>query len=151
MWEIAVSLQAEAFLWSIILGAWLCFLYDILRAERIIFKSSFIFIAIGDIFYFFFASVLTFLFLLIFCCGQVRLFVLSGEIIGFIVFRLILSGLWLRLLIPVFKILHSAITALRRISERFELYFKVKTDEIIVFFKKSLKKRPKVKKTLEKQ
>lgn len=143
MWEIAVSLQAEAFLWSVALGAALCLIYDIQRAFRRAVKYANAVIAAGDILYFSAAAVLSFLFLLVFCCGQIRGFVLLGEAVGFAACRLTLSRLWMKILLRLSAALCSAIRALWRAIMRFEDFFNAKTDEISDFLKKSCKKTEK--------
>ena len=140
MWEIEISLQLETFLWALLSGAFFCLVYDIMRARRKTGKDNGRLIFFEDIFFFAAAGVFSFLFLLVFCCGQIRLYALAGQAAGFFLCRLTVSRLWLRLLVFLFTVFRRLSELLKRISARFEAFFNAETDKIVLFFKKRRKK-----------
>ncbi len=103
MWEINVGNQFATFLYSLCLGAALCLFYDILRALRKVGLNSFWAVFISDIFFWISSAFITFIFLLARTYGEIRGYVIIGEFIGFAVFRLIFSKLFLNAFEFIFK------------------------------------------------
>ena len=95
MWEIHSTDQTVTFMLSWALGGLLCAVYDILRGWRSSLHSGVLAVFFQDTFFGIFASVTTFLFLLARSCGEIRLYVLVGEAIGFVLFRMSFSGVLL--------------------------------------------------------
>ncbi len=91
MWEISNIQQGKGILLSFLLGAFLCFVYDIFRLDRIVFKRSTFVVVIEDIFFWIIAAFLTFCLLLINTNGQIRTYILIIEGIGFVVFYFTVS------------------------------------------------------------
>ncbi len=83
--------QTVYFLFSLLFGVILSFMYDVIRVLRFIGLNKLWQIIVGDIFYFTFCAFLTVLFALPFNNGSVRYFVLFGEAVGFIVYRFTLG------------------------------------------------------------
>jgi spore cortex biosynthesis protein YabQ len=100
--ETQLSLQAIAFLWAIVLGAGVGALYDVFRILRILRrKNPAPAVFIEDLLFSFLSSVATALFLIRFNYGQVRLFLLIGEGLGFAFYHFTLGALvvfWARLI-----------------------------------------------------
>ncbi len=78
---------------AVILGIILCVFYDIFRAARGCKKTSFVSIALEDIIFWIISSVSTFILLLAGTNGEVRFYVILGEVVGFVLSRLTLSRL----------------------------------------------------------
>lgn len=146
MWEIASAEQIYTFLWATVLGAAFCMLYDLFRARRRTGEENAALMSAEDILFSIFAAVITFLFLLVFCCGQIRAFVLLGEALGFILCRLTVSRIWLKLSESVFRMLRRFFSFVRSGMRRFEAFFNSSTEKILLFFKKRLKKPRKIEK-----
>lgn len=91
MWEINLKQQLISFCYSLILGILLCILYDLFKAIRINMKLKFICIFISDVLYFIISAFLTFLILLALTNGEIRAFILIGELLGFILCRISIS------------------------------------------------------------
>jgi len=95
-------------------------LYDLVRAARMLFKAGRLHLLIGDIFFFMFCGVLTSLFALPFNKGGVRAFIVFGEALGFLVYRLTIG----RVAGRFYSILSKGITfILKKICELLKNFF----------------------------
>ncbi len=104
MGYIDVSYQAVTFALSLLLGAVLCMLYDVVRALHKTYIQGFFEVLVCDLLYFGVSAVITFCFLVIRCQGSVRFFVLVGQLIGFMAVRLTLSRWFLVVAVRILKI-----------------------------------------------
>lgn len=121
---ISIAHQTQAFFCSILIGTALGLLYDIFRIVRIALPSPKLLVAAQDILYFLLASGITCLFTLNINEGEVRSFVLVGELLGWIFYfftigtvvmavsrkviaavKAVLAFLWKYLLRPVLRLL----------------------------------------------
>ena len=91
MGTVYLSEQMTGFLLSIALGAALSCFYTVMKSLIPRRSASFFAVVVSDIFFWAVTTVLTFLFLIIYCKGKVRLYVIFGEICGFVIFRAALS------------------------------------------------------------
>lgn len=91
--EISISEQALEFLLSCLLGAVLGVLYDAFRILRAAIPHGRILTLLEDILFWALSAVITFFFLLLFSEGQVRLYILLGELLGFIVYYFTVGSL----------------------------------------------------------
>ncbi len=105
MWEINNSLQILGFVRSILLGALFCFWFDILRSVRKVFNCGVTAVFWQDIIFWLTCAPITFCFLLAVTNGEIRAYVIFGIIIGFLVFRITLSKIFLRIISFVFLML----------------------------------------------
>ena len=78
--------QTQTVLYAVLLGAILCAVYDVFRIIRIAFGGKTVAVFIEDILFSIIALVLTFIFVVAFNNGELRFFVLIGELIGFIAY-----------------------------------------------------------------
>lgn len=99
MWEINTANQTFSFILSLCIGALFCVLYDILRAVRKVCLNSFWSVFLTDILLWIFYAFATFLFLMSRTNGEIRGYVLAGELSGFVLFRLTFSRLMLAVLV----------------------------------------------------
>lgn len=152
MYSVPQSEQLTCFLSSLGMGFLLGVLYDVLRAIRLSFTKSKIALVIFDILYFVLFGVLTFLFILAFNKGEVRSYIIAGELMGAL-FYYISFG------IAVIKFTDKAIILLKRfyafifkvISAPFRLIkrlFLLISKPILKFFRKTEKKSVKIRKKL---
>lgn len=95
--ELSISGQALDFLLSCLLGVGLGALYDVFRILRLAFWHGKIIISIQDIVFFVLAAISSFLFMLFRCEGQLRFYVLLGELLGFVVYYFTVGFLVIRM------------------------------------------------------
>lgn len=113
MWEINISDQIFTFLLSMVLGTMLCFFYDILRATRKAGINSFVVVFFGDLIFWIISAFITYIFLLSRTNGQIRGYVLMAQMFGFILFRISISPLFVKVLSIM---LGKALIFLRRVN-----------------------------------
>lgn len=103
MTDITIAKETQLFLWSLLLGAGLSVLYDVLRVLRLETHHRNAVICIEDILYFLVCSVITFGFLLKDNCGEVRGYVLIGELIGWVLWHLTIGSAAVHICAVVFS------------------------------------------------
>ncbi len=112
MWEINLKNQIFTFLLSLVLGMIVCLVYDLscfaVRHKSKPFKTA------SDIVYFVFLAFVNFCFFLIASNGEMRLYLLVGELIGFIFCKKTLSVVFGLLLITLDKLIKSIKSILNR-------------------------------------
>lgn len=91
--EFSLADQTIYFLYSLLFGVILSALYDVVVVIRMLSNNRALKLILLDVLYMSLCAVLTVLFAMPFNKGEVRYFVLFGEMIGFIVYRLTLGGL----------------------------------------------------------
>ena len=82
MYSVPQSEQLSIFLSALGVGFLLGILYDLFRAIRLSFSSSRIATVIFDLLYFFFFGLISFLFILALNKGEIRSYIIIGELIG---------------------------------------------------------------------
>lgn len=125
MWEIDIANQAATFGLSICLGGLFCALYDIIRTMRKVCLNSFLAVFFTDIVLWIIYAFLTFIFLISRTNGEVRAYVLIGELAGFVLYRISLS----RLLFPPFVWIVLKVVNLYATFTRYtaRLYIRIET------------------------
>lgn len=98
MWEINAYHQTISFVLSLCLGALFCALYDIVRAVRKVCLNSFWAVLFTDILIWVFYAFATFIFLIARTNGEIRGYILVGELSGFVLCRISLSRLFFPML-----------------------------------------------------
>lgn len=104
MLEVTLSSQLYTFLYSIVCGAAAGVVYTILSFIRTVFKNKRSITFLCDVAFMLIFAVITYIFSVGFTQGFVRVYVLAGEIIGFVVFKLTLGSLSQRLFRYIFSI-----------------------------------------------
>lgn len=107
--------QALFFLASIALGAAMAMIYDLIRAVRMLIRCGRVHILVSDILFFFVCGILTSLFALPFNKGGVRAFILFGEAVGFLTYRLTLGSIFGKFYAVIARLLRQFI---RKICEK---------------------------------
>lgn len=123
--EVYFSQQAAAFLWSVVLGGALGAVYDWFRIGRILWEKGGVSVFLEDLVFSLLAAVATAFCFTFTNYGQVRLFLLLGEGLGFLLYRNTLG---------VFVAWQA------RIFARFLRWCRRGTSRIGCFFAKKLKK-----------
>lgn len=144
MWEIDFAKQILTFLMSIILGGIFCLIYDLFHLPVRRVGASAVAVFAVDIFYFIFIAVINFCFLLVRCNGEVRGYVLFGEIMGFYICKKTLSPIFclmISLIIKPIKLLKNLIVRLLSpVFNMFSGFFSKIYEKIGENIKKILKK-----------
>lgn len=94
---LSLSAECQYFLRACLLGAALGVFFDFFRILRRSFGGGTVVVALQDLFYWLIAGYATFSFLLRYCDGRLRWFVFCGELLGWVLFRLTLGGLFVML------------------------------------------------------
>lgn len=115
MQGIDVSAQAVTFLLSLALGALLCLFYDILRVLHMTSVNGFAEVIVSDLIFWLVAAMATYCFLLIRCLGQIRLYVLFGILVGFLIVHFTVSNIFMKIMRSVFKALYAVIGFIKKI------------------------------------
>ncbi len=92
MTDITIAKETQLFLYSLALGVGLSACYDLLRVIRGQTRHRAGTVCAEDILYFLLSSVVTFGFLLRDNCGEVRAYLLAGELIGWILWHCTLGA-----------------------------------------------------------
>lgn len=130
--NLSLSFQLQGFVISIVTGLLLGAYYDIFRIFRTVFQSESRAVFFQDLFYMLSAAFITFLLSLGVNYGEVRFYILAGEMIGWCLYYLTVGMVTIRVFQFVSKILHKfLINPIRKISVRI-FYFIFKMAKIIV-------------------
>jgi spore cortex biosynthesis protein YabQ len=149
--EVSLAGQTQGFLYACILGLFLGALYDVFRVLRVFLHFDRRPVFFQDLFCCCAAAVATFLLALMVNWGEVRFYLLAGEIIGVCVYFLTVGEVTIRLAKVIYRVLSCVWNFFRR-----HLFRPVKNflKRIFLFvsgkalnLKKSLKKRPEKQKT----
>ena len=144
-----VSGQAYTFLLSIGAGALLGILYDGFKVLRIVIPSRSIIVFFEDIIFWVLAALFSFTFILIFNSGEIRGFIIFGEIVGFFVYWLLFSPVVTKIFKAVVKTIKKAVMLILRIIytifiKPFLLIFGIITKPLRRLFVKTRQKTKKV-------
>ena len=107
--------QTEIFIYSIICGIILGVIYDIFRITRIALKLNAVIIAIEDILYLFICAVMTFFYMLASNDGQIRFFIIVGEILGWVVYYFTVGEIVMGLSTAIIKFIKGVFRVLYRL------------------------------------
>ena len=116
--------ETAAFFYACALGAGLGVLYDVFRLLRLVTGGKALLVFLEDLLFSFLAAGCTLYFIIEFCSGWLPLFVLAGEVLGFILYhftvgeivirlfrlicrgiRFLVLGIWRKILYPPLRIL----------------------------------------------
>ncbi|MCL2057413.1 MAG: spore cortex biosynthesis protein YabQ [Oscillospiraceae bacterium] len=95
--ELYVADQTLAFLGAIAVGAALGLVYDVFRITRIAFPIPKAVIFFQDVLYFLICAAVTFLYLMSAIHGKIRIFLLAGELIGWVLYHFTIGQLVMRI------------------------------------------------------
>lgn len=99
MSAIDISAQTLSFFYSILIGIFLAAVYDFIKLLHHNLLRAVIAIQIADILYFTGSALLTFCFFMLVSNGAIRVYLLLGEGIGFVLWSLICSAYFQKILV----------------------------------------------------
>lgn len=150
MYSVPQSQQLTIFLCSLGAGFLLGVLYDVMRALRLTFTSSRAAVIIFDVTYFLLCGILSFLFILALNKGEVRFYIIAGEIIGWLFYYLSLGVAAIRITDLFVRALHKAKSLIVTvICAPFRLIYRLCKPiytKIAILFKKTEKKSHQIRK-----
>ncbi len=135
MGYIDTSNQVATFLWSLLLGVVMCIAYDFIRAVHKVSIKGFFEVMLTDLLFWGIWALITFCFLVLRCKGEVRGYVLFGQLVGFTISRVTLSKVTylmfiyiLKLFLKIFRLfgnkIHSVLKAFEKNIKKFLKYLK---------------------------
>ena len=130
--EFSLADQTIYFLYSLLFGVILSALYDVVVVIRMLSNNRALKLILLDVLYMSLCAVLTVLFAMPFNKGEVRYFVLFGEMIGFIVYRLTLGGLSKKIYSIIIRVISVIIEKSLKISGFF-LHKLLKANHFVVY------------------
>lgn len=142
--------ETMLFIKACVLGLFLGVIYDLFRIYRIFVKSKPLNVFIQDILYFTIITIITFMFLLVYNDGRLRMFILIGELMGSVIYFFSISIIVLKfsniiakVLFKTFHIIFYPFSKIKiKLSQKFDkmwLKFSSKMKKIKLFDKFSLK------------
>lgn len=130
--EFTLADQTVYFLFSLLFGVILSALYDFVVVLKITGLNKLWQTITFDVLYMFLCAVLTVLFAMPFNKGEVRYFVLFGEIIGFFVYRYTLGSIIVKIYSKIIRFIWGIIEKSLQIS-RFFLHKVLKVNRFVVY------------------
>lgn len=132
--------QVYIFLYAILSGAIVAFLYDILRIKRRAIKTSVIMVGLEDILYWLVAAVFLFIIVYKSNSGEMRGYIFIGNIIGVILYESLFSKIIIASSVMIINIIKRILLFVWRIlSYPFKLIFKILSIPISFIFKQIFK------------
>ena len=101
MWEISITQQIVSFLYAFLVGVVWAIFADFFRAENKVFNFSLVVVFIIDVANYLLFAFITFMLLMARCNGEVRGFILAGEALGFLVYRISVSRFVVKFLVKI--------------------------------------------------
>ncbi len=135
-----LSAQTEIFLLSLGFGFLLGILYDVFRTLRLIISRSASFTVAMDILYFLLCALLVFCFNLVVDSGKIRLYVLFGDMLGWLIYYFSLGEISAKLVNRVISSVKRVVSSIYGLFSRPVRLLKRKTKKLFSFFKKTIKK-----------
>ena len=157
----AVTSQVTIFLFSIVLGAVLSVLFDGFRVVNAVFRANWKRIFFEDIVYFILSAIITFTYILIMNMGEIRFYIIWGELIGWVIYRLTIGKFIYKILLSAIKFVVKWLTKfkvfviskipkekIKKLTSRFKLLRPkfIKSDKLKKIFLQKLRFNPKNKK-----
>ena len=93
---VTLSEQTLIFLYSCLFGVLLSCYFDLFRVIRLICGNRKTVTLVCDLLFFFSGTVFVYLFFVRFCSGQIRVYVLIGELLGFLICHFSVGALFMR-------------------------------------------------------
>lgn len=98
-----VTSQITIFLFSLILGVCLSLLFDGFRIVNAVLKVNLKRIFFQDLIYFISSAIFTFLFVLVVNSGEIRFYIICGEIIGWMLYHVTVGKFFYKIFLTVVK------------------------------------------------
>lgn len=131
--------QINQFLLSVLLGFALALLYDLFKSIRLSFLKSKFAVFVFDIAYFIISALFTYVFLLAYCKGEFRFYVITGAGAGCVFYRILISKYVLAVFKFILNIFAKIISCFLKITARCTKLLKIGVDKAHNKAKKYLK------------
>ena len=141
MWEIGIVHQLTSSGYAIAVGILFAAVYDVLKACCIVFKANNFWVFVKDIVFSLFAFFVTFMLLMARSNGMVRAYILFWVFVGFLLFRISVSKIWLKFFMFIFSKLKDFLAFLDRILNKFCDLLDRFESRLLSFLKNFYKKR----------
>ncbi len=102
-----ITEQLIFFVKSIFLGVFVGLFFDFFKILRLIKKHTNVLVLVEDILFFFVTAVLTYCFMVDVSFGQIRFFIILGQIIGFILYKICFSNVVVKFFVFVVLIIKN--------------------------------------------
>ncbi len=135
-----IAEQTQIFLYSLGFGFLLGILYDVFRTLRLIISNSKGFVFFADLLYFAICAFLTFGFIMVVDSGRVRLYVASGEILGWLIYYFSLGSIAIRVTNAVTGFFGHLFSCIFKFIRRVFSKIGSKSSKIKLIFKKIIRK-----------
>lgn len=140
MWEIDLKQQLISLLCAVLLGIVLSMYSDIFRIIRKVKKHSKVSVFIEDLLFFMVSAFVTFMLLMARCNGEVRGYMILGEVLGFLLFRLTVSRITLPFFYKIISFVAGLFSKISGVLERFGAFTEEKTYKLWQNLRKIIKK-----------
>ena len=140
MWEISNNAQFYSFCIANLFGVIYCLFYDVFRALRKTSVFGAVAIFFQDIIYFLVISILTFMLMLSFTDGEIRVYILVGILLGFVVCNFTISLFFKKILFFLFAMVLKGVNAFCKGFSRLLEFLFGKIGELGSFLLKIFKK-----------
>ncbi len=138
-----LAVQTEIFLYALGFGFLLGILYDVFRTVRMIISNSKGFVLFMDLLYFVLCAFLVFCFNMVVDNGQVKIYVILGEVAGWLVYYFSFGAIAIKLSKAVMAFVRRLFSAIFRPLRSFFRAVKRKIRRLCYFFKKIIRKSDK--------
>ncbi len=126
---VTLSEQTLIFLYSCLFGVILSCYFDLFRVIRLICGNRKTVTLVCDLLFFLSATVFVYLFFVRFCSGQIRLYVLIGELLGFLLCHFSVSALFMQFAVFVVGLVKRFLRFLARPWLAIYRFFRKKIDK----------------------
>ena len=109
-----VTSQITIFLFSMLLGAFLSLFFDGFRIMNAVLKVNLKRIFFEDVIYFVLSAIITFTYILVMNSGEIRVYIVLGEAIGWLIYRVTIGKFVYKLILTVVKFLSKWLSKLKR-------------------------------------
>lgn len=109
---ISIAQQTTMFLYALLLGGVIGAVYDVFRVSRVAFRLSWLLVLLQDILFFTLSALLLWRYFLLQSSGEVRIFVVLGVLLGWIIYFFTLGRLVMRLAGFIIGIITRIVTAI---------------------------------------
>lgn len=125
-----IALQYNVFLLFVFVGAWLGFVYDVIRCFRRLISHNNFFIGIEDIFFWLFCATTIESQIQLSNYGEFRIYILIGCVLGFVMYHYTISCVFIKgisyILLLVKKVLKNLKKMLKNLGKRVKIVLSVK-------------------------
>lgn len=133
-----VTSQIIIFLFSMLLGAFLSLVFDGFRISNAVLKVNLKRIFFEDVIYFILSAIITFTYILVVNSGEIRVYIIFGEVLGWIIYRLTIGKFIYKFILIVVKFLSKWFSKLKKY-----VISKIPKDKIRKLIGKIKNKKPK--------